>query len=137
MPTEFPEFVSGYYYVEEWDADDSLPYLAFVVAPQAPNPPVPALRFVLGGVEREPTELPDTLTVMVSRGPPKTGTWTYFSYPVRQAFLDRVGALPAVWLGMALRLELRYEGETAPPAARVHFDVLYMGPQVGNPNGPD
>jgi hypothetical protein len=136
LPREFPEFVSGYYFVEQWDADDGVPYLEFVVAPQGADPPVPALRFVLGGIEREPAELPDARVVMVSRARPAMGKWTYFSYPVRQAFLDRVGQLPGIWLGIALRLELRHEGTSA-PAARVYLDDLYMGPQAGNPNRPD
>lgn len=133
---EFPEFVSGYYFVEQWGNGEGQAYIEFVVAPQGSEPPVPALRFVLGGLTHEPAERPDTRLVMVSRDDPTMGRWTYFAYPVREAFLQRAGQLPQGWWGMALRLELRYEGAAA-PGARVHFDDLYMGPQAGNPNRPD
>jgi hypothetical protein len=136
IATEFPEYFSGYYLAPDWP-DEGGPYLEVAVAPQKTDVYTPSLRFIIAGADREPAAEPDSQVIMVSRSDPTPGEWTYFSYPVQQAYLDRTGSAPGAWGEIGFRVQLRYatpEGMEA--GATVYLDDLYLGSQEGNPNRP-
>jgi len=143
-PREFPEFVSGYYRVEDWQPHDvAFQYVQFVVIVYGGGDRDDdfdlQIRFPLAGAAREPFLIANAKWVFLSRGPPPTGEWVYFGYPLRQAFIDRWGKAPAVWDRIELFLEVRYDGKKAGDAgmsADVYFDDVYLGTQLGNPNRP-
>ncbi len=143
-PAEFPEFISGYYRVEDWQPHDvAFQYLQFVVivygADYGDDFDTHQIRFPLAGAPRQPFSLTNAKWVFLSRDPPRTGKWVYFGYPVRQAFIDKWAKAPETWERIELFLEVRYDGKTAANAgtsADVYFDDLYLGPWLGNPNHP-
>lgn len=130
---EFPEFLSGFYRTDEWPDDGA--YLQFRVrAATGAFETVPEVRFLIAGVASEPPEEPPASYVFLSRAAPAIGEWTYFAYPVRQAFRDETGAIPTAWVSVDVSLELRSTSDGADATA--YFDDIYLGPQVGNPNKP-
>jgi hypothetical protein len=140
----FPEFVSGYYRVDEWQPTASFQYLQFVVIVRGGQFgdafQLHEIRFPIAGAARQPFELSNSRFVFLSRDPPETGEWTYFSYPLARAFERHWGHVPQTWDSLEVLFEVRYDGKTAeqsPTRAQVYFDDLYLGPQLLNPNRPD
>jgi hypothetical protein len=140
----FPEFLSGYYRVDDWQPSEPFQYLQVVVvvrgAEFGDGVPAHEVRFVVAGAPRQPFDVSNAKFVFLSRAAPDTGRWTYFSYPVKQAFEYQWGRAPETWESIETFVEVRYDGRTsdAPAAsARVYFDDLYLGPQIFNPNPPD
>jgi hypothetical protein len=131
-PPAFPEFLSGYYRVEE--SDDSA-FLQFVVKAAGGAPEeVREVRFVIAGTATEPEPSPQARYVFLSRDAPTVGEWTYFAYPISEAFEARTGVVPQAWTSIDISLEARLlDGGDG---ATVYFDDLYVGPQRGNPNRP-
>jgi hypothetical protein len=138
----FPEFLSGYYYVEDWEHSGVRPYLEFVVSVYGGNHPdgggLHEARFVIAGAPREPFTLLNGRFIFLSRDDPEPGEWTYFSYPVLETIRTHLGWDPSGWEYVELSLELRYDekGAGSTASAHVYFDDLYVGPQIFNPNRP-
>lgn len=134
--SEMPEFLSGYYRVEEWP-DSADAYLQFTVrAAGAGVEPVRALRFLIAGAAEEPEPpAPEVRFVFLSRDRPVVGEWTYFAYPVREAFVTRALAVPTGFSAIDITVEARSSGGGGEPIT-AYFDDLYLGPQAGNPNRP-
>ncbi len=133
ITAEFPEFLSGFYRVDTWPGSDA--YLQFTVyAPSGAFEAAPEIRFIIAGSDSapDPSLAP---AVFLSRAAPVTGEWTYFAYPLRQAFLDKVAAIPATWASVDVSLEVRSGGDSA--EATAYFDDIYLGKQIGNPNRPN
>jgi len=136
----FPEFVSGYYYVADWEPGDASQYVAFTVSIQGGNHPdgtdVHELRFVLAGAAGEPEPPADGAYVFLSRDEPAKGEWTYFAYPLLEAVRTRLDWDPIGWEHIDLSFEVRYDQKPsdATATATVRFDDLYFGPQVFSPN---
>lgn len=131
---EFPEFLSGYYRVNSWP-DDGSAYLQFSVrAPTGSFDLAPEIRFLIAGARIEPEPSPDVPYVYLTRDAPVVGEWTYFAYPVRQAFIELRAGVPAAWASIDVTVEARSQ-EGAPPEV-AYFDDLYFGSQIGNPNRP-
>ncbi len=130
---DFPEFLSGFYRVDEWPAGGA--YLQFVVHPVGPRQEVlPELRFIIAGAGSEAAPSSAAPAVFLSRAAAVTGEWTYFAYPIRQAFVDKFAAIPAPWASIEFSLEIRsLSGDVRTTA---YFDDMYLGSQVGNPNRP-
>jgi hypothetical protein len=131
-PPAFPEFLSGYYRVDEWPKDGA--FLQFVVkAPGGAPDEVREVRFVIAGARLDPETAPQARFVFLSRDQPPTGEWTYFAYPIKVAFEAQTGAIPQAWTSVDVSLEARLltQGEVT-----VYFDDLYVGTQAGNPNAP-
>ncbi|MEX2224969.1 MAG: hypothetical protein WEB52_00815 [Dehalococcoidia bacterium] len=139
----FPEFVSGYYYVDSWESPGMSPYVEFVVSIRGGGHPdgseLHEVHFMLGGAAREPFTSPTEAFVFLSRDEPSTGQWTYFSYPVPEAIRSRLGWDPIGWEYLELSLAVRDREGAADGAAvaDVYFDDLYLGPQLFNPNRPE
>jgi hypothetical protein len=70
--------------------------------------------------------------VFLSRDAPVVGEWTYFAYPLREAFIAEGFALPSGFSSLDFMLEIRSSADDA----HAYFDDLYMGTQAGNPNRP-
>lgn len=144
LGSDFPEVVSGYYRVDDWQTGGAPAYLQFVVevvgGDFADGMDVHEVRFVIAGIQQEPLFLPQARYVLLDRAAPKTDRWTYFAYPVDKAFETRWGIAPAAWQRLRVSFELRYDDRAAGPIdtlATAHYDDLYAGPQIDNPNRPD
>jgi hypothetical protein len=136
----FPEFVAGFYYVDEWQSAETSPYIEFVVTIYGGNHPdglpVHEARFIIAGASREPFTLLDGQFIFLSRNQPAKGEWTYFSYPILEAIRKRLVWDPAGWESLELSLEVRYDEKPAGEVigAEVYFDDVYLGSQLLNPN---
>jgi len=144
LASDFPEVVSGYYRVDDWQPGGATVYLQFVVEVVGGNFAdsigVHEVRFVIAGVQQEPLFLPRARYVLLDRAAPKVDRWTYFAYPVKKAFETRWGIAPAAWQRLRVSFELRYEDRATgftDTLATAHYDDLYAGPQIDNPNRPD
>ncbi len=141
-PKDFPDYVSGFYRVDDWHPSTTFQYLQFVVAVHGDfggGSAIQEMRFPIAGIDREPFMLSNARFLFLSRGAPALRQWTYFGYPLKQAFASRLGAVPTTWTSIDIFFEVRYDGKTADqPAtsADVSFDDLYAGPQISNPNHP-
>jgi hypothetical protein len=132
--TEVPEFISGYYFVSDWPDGDAA-YLQVTVRAGPGFEPVRAIRLLLAGADREPEPAPpDVRYVFLSRDAPITREWTYFAYPIRQAFIDRGWAVPSGFVSLDVTLEIH--PNSVQPRVVVFYDDVYLGPQAGNPNRP-
>lgn len=143
-PAEFPEFLSGFYRVEEWTPNATFQYLQFVVAVHGGNfgddEAIHQIRFPIAGIGREPFQIDNARFMFLSRGQPEMNAWTYFGFPIKQAFQSKWGAVPSSWEFIEIFFEVRYDSKTAEQgttSAKVYFDDLYVGPMVSNPNRPD
>ncbi len=131
----FPEFVSGFYRLDAWHPASGARSIEFAVTVRggdfADGAPSHTVRFVIGGLAAAPPGLPPTEKyVFLSRAAPKVGVWTYFGYPVKDAFEKAFGRAPTRWTGIDLSLAATTGGATA------YFDDIYAGPQFENPNRP-
>ena len=136
----FPELISGYYYVESWPPAGENESIEFVVAVHGgdfgDDRPVHELRFPLAGLSETP-EGTGAGFQFLSRADPQTGKWTYFAYPVNEAFQRVFGRVPVVWEGIDVRFEVRPASDASGAEegrAVVYFDDLYAGPLTANPN---
>jgi hypothetical protein len=145
-PAEFPELISGYYYVDRWEQGTPKQYLQMVVIVwQAANIPQEAtalgatnhqIRYIMAGVDSQPTHIGNARYVMVSRDKPKTGQWVSFERNVRQDFQDLWGAVPEDFAKIRILFEVRWDDRQPSDgvtAADVYYDDLYLGPAGGMP----
>jgi hypothetical protein len=139
----FPEFLSGYYYVDRWEPIEPFQYLQFVVSIHGGNHPdggdIHQVRFIVAGAQRPPFTLSNAVFLFLRRGQPDIGEWTYFSYPILDAVRTRLGWDPVDWEFIEVFFEVRYDQKTigTVAAADVYYDDLYIGQQALNPNRPD
>lgn len=141
IPNTFPEFVSGFYRVDDWATGARLQFVVTVTGGDFGDGPAPhEVRFVLGGAPPPEPEDAGIAYVFIDRGEPETGRWVPFGYPIKQAFQSRLGKVPTVWQSIRLSLELRGAGgdadAEAPPGV-AYFDDLYAGPQIAAPLPPE
>lgn len=133
---EIPEFLSGFYRVDEWP-DAGLQYLQVVISVTGGDfgdtLPLHEVRIVIAGTGVAPAAPEGSAVVFLSREEPEVGEWTYFSYPLRQAFNTRLGKTPASWSELRVRMEAYSQGGDG---VTVWFDDLFAGPQLDNPNAP-
>lgn len=141
-PPEFPEVVSGYYRVENWQRGAERQYLQFVVivsgADNMPgNFPNHQLRFILAGIDKPPFQLGNAHFVFIDTGEPKTDEWVFFERNVREDFEEFWGAVPEGYDDIRILFEVRYDEKDSPTPeaiADVYYDDLYVGPADGNTN---
>lgn len=142
---QFPEFVSGFYRAENWERDGDTQWFEFSVrilgGSYGDDLPVHTLRFVIAGVDALPPPLfgvepPGVVTTFLRRGGPESG-WSYFSFPVREAFLRAFDAEPVGWTNVELEVALQCRAAECTQGATVYVDDLYAGTQAGNTNAAD
>src|SRR3990172_8702874 len=88
-PREFPEVLSGYYRVEAWNRGAPKQYLQFVVIVWGaetgpPDTPNYQIRYLLGGIDREPFRIGNARYVFINKEEPQTGRWIYFERNIRE-----------------------------------------------------
>jgi hypothetical protein len=143
---EFPETLSGYYYVDAWEQGTPKQYLQFVViVNSATNIPQEVknlsannhqIRYILAGVETQPTSIANSRYVMVSTEQPQVGQWVRFERNVRQDFCELWGNLPSGFTGIRVLFETRWDERKdtdVPSSADVYYDDLSWGPAAEAP----
>ena len=143
-PSQFPEFLSGYYWVDNWTRGTDKQYLQFVViAAGATNLHDQfnnyQIRYPLAGISEDPFPIANADFIFVGTGEPVEGRWVYFERDIRQDFEKVWGAVPKGFSKLRILFEVRYDGKapgSGPAAADVYYDDLYLGPKKANPNRP-
>ena len=136
---ELPELLSGWYYIEGWEQSTPKQYLqAVVIAFEASNIPPEAaqatnhqVRYILAGVESQPTFISNARYVMVSKESPRRGEWVCFERNIRQDFQELWGAVPEGFSKLRILFEVRWDDRQpsdGPSAAELYYDDLYLGP---------
>ena len=132
---EFPDVLSGYYYVDRWEKGTPRQYLQFVVivfgVPNLPAQPNHQIRYILAGVDSQPTFISNARYRMLSRDEPKVGEWVYFERNIREDFQELWGAAPVNFGTTRILFEVRWDDRTPADglsAADVFYDNLYLGP---------
>jgi hypothetical protein len=144
-PKEFPELLSGYYYVDRWEQGTPKQYLQFVVIvweasnrpPEIATVPNHQIRYILAGVDSPPIEIGNARFVMVGTGQPEQGQWVYFERNIREDFERLWGAVPEGFTKIRILFETRWddrEPSDGPSAADVYYDDLYVGPASADAN---
>jgi hypothetical protein len=137
-PPAFPDFVSGYYRVPRWSNGNSPRFVGFSVTVRGgqfpDNLPQHTVNFVIAGLAAAPDNVPQgEAYVFLSRAAPTAGSWQYFGYPVKAAFITAFMAVPPTWN----TIDVSFDSQTGAVAAdSASFDDLYAGPQLSNPNRP-
>ncbi|GAG10125.1 unnamed protein product, partial [marine sediment metagenome] len=113
-PEEFPEMLSGYYYVDDWLKGARKQYLQFVViafgVTNLPGGHVNhQIRFPLAGIDDEPFAITNAKFLFLSREEPVIGQWVYFERPVGQDFRELWGAVPEGFERLRILFEVRYD----------------------------
>ena len=142
-PEQFPEVISGYYCVDRWEQGTPAQYLQFVVIVQAadniPAEVVPTtnhqVRYILAGVESQPTFISNSRYVMLTQAAPVQGKWVSFERNIRDDFEELWGDVPKGYRQLALFFEVRWDDRQPTDgfsAADVYYDDLYIGPAREN-----
>jgi hypothetical protein len=142
-PKEFPEVLSGYYYVDHWLKGTQKQYLQFVViAFGATNLPGNygnhQIRYPLAGVNEEPFAIDNAKFVFIGKEEPAKGQWVHFQRPIAQDFQELWGAVPQGFEKLRILFEVRYDDKRAGAEGKadVYYDDLYVGLAAGNPAQP-
>lgn len=143
-PGQLQETLSGYYYVDRWEQGTPKQYLQFVVIVHgASNIPQEVrglgannhqIRYILAGVDTQPTDIANSRYVFVAKDQPKVGQWVHFERNVRQDFCELWGSLPAGFTSIRVFFETRWDDRKdtdGPSSADVYYDDLYWGPASG------
>jgi hypothetical protein len=137
-PDAFPEFLSGFYRVENWRKDAPFQYLQFVVIVfPAGGQGNTQIRYLLAGADAEPFEISNAKFVFIGKEEPRTGEWVYFERDVAQDFLELWGQVPQEIDELRIFFEARYDSP-APVSGEmngdVYYDDLYLGSKDGAPS---
>jgi hypothetical protein len=142
-PAEFPELISGYYWVDNWKRGAEKQYLQFVVIVFAPTNlggqyPNYQMRYPLAGISEEPFDIANAFFKFLSREDPRQGEWVYFEVNIKDDFQQFWAAVPEGYSKIRVLFEVRYDDKAPGNAAEadVYYDDLYMGPANANPNTP-
>lgn len=138
LPGKFPEKISGWYYVEDWETHTAHQYLQFVVIVfDAKNiPPMAAssknhqIRFLLAGENTNPFEIRNAKFVFHNKNKPQLGHWVYFERNIKQDFIDQWGSVPEGYSNIRLFFEARWDGRKpgeGRSAGTVYYDDLFVG----------
>jgi len=144
-PEQFPEMISGYYCVDRWQQGTPTQYLQFVVIvhdaenipPEVASATNHQIRYILAGVESQPTFISNSRYIMLTRSEPVTGKWVSFERNIRDDFEELWGDAPKSYQKLALFFEVRWDDRQPSDglsAADVYYDDLYIGPARGNPD---
>lgn len=137
-PQEFPEVVRGHYFVERWEQGTPIQYLQFVaIVDNAENIPpgaAPAtnhqVRYILAGVDQQPTRISNARYVMVATEQPRIGEWVPFEFNLREDFRELWGDVPSGYDGVEFFFEARWDDrqpEDGVSIADVYYDDLFLG----------
>jgi len=139
-PSSFPEFLSGFYRVENWKRGTDIQYLQFVVIAILPeNAGNIQIRYLLAGTATEPFEIGNAKFVFVSKEEPKIGEWVHFERNIADDFQQQWGQAPEKVQELRVFFEARYDSPTAiqpDVGGDVYYDDLYVGSKAEAPTYP-
>jgi len=139
-PSSFPEFLSGFYRVENWKRGTDIQYLQFVVIAVLPeNAGNIQIRYLLAGTATEPFEIGNAKFVFLSKEEPKIGEWVHFERNVADDFQQLWGRAPEKVQELRVFFETRYDSPTAiqpDVGGDVYYDDLYVGSKAEVPTYP-
>jgi hypothetical protein len=127
----FPETISGFYRVENWQRRTAKQYLQFVVIVWTTESTNIQIRYVLAGAPTPPLDLSNARYIVMGPAEPVTGAWVPFARDLRKDWLAQWGELPKRYEYFRILFEVRYDdGASAAPGhmGDVYFDDLYLGP---------
>lgn len=145
LPGDFPDVLSGWYRVNEWNkpatgADLYMqavviiwgdPRTSVLIGQAAGQKPVSnyQIRFYLGGLVEPAFRLSNARLDFVTRGQPTQGEWVRFEIPVKQKFQELWGTVPADYEFIRILFEARWDNKVAGTtlSADVTFDDLFFG----------
>lgn len=132
---EFPERLSGYYYVDSWERGSEVQYLQAVVVVWGPDLPEGfpnyQVRYLLAGIDHEPFEMANARFVLANGEQPKIGEWVRFDLSPAEDFQELWGAVPSGFERLRVLFVTRYERRTSDQPdviADVYYDDFYLGP---------
>lgn len=134
-PEEFPEYLEGYYRVENWDHQTTRQYLQFVVIALNPNnfPSFASnyqIRYILAGIDSPPFEIGNAHFQFLTREEPVQGEWVHFSTNLREDFQRLWNAVPSGYTSLRILFEVRWDKKSSndgAPRADAYYDDLYVG----------
>jgi hypothetical protein len=140
-PAEFPDVVSGFYRVEDWNKGTVRQYVQFVIIAigpknfaslpadrQAPNYQI---RYPLAGIQSPPFSIGNAFFKFLGRDEPAEGQWVFFQANIKEDFQNLWNLVPADYEKLRLLFEVRWDAKTAndgAPNGDVFYDDLYAGP---------
>lgn len=139
--TQMPEYVSGYYRVENWQKATPAQYLQFVVIVFTTDPNTGQqtnvqIRYLLAGASEEPFRIDNAKFIFIDKSEPVTGQWVHFGRNVKQDFQSVWGYVPQNVTSVRVFFEARYDSPTAIQpqiGGDVYYDDLYAGPESKAP----
>ncbi len=139
-PSSFPEFLSGFYRVENWKKGTEIQYIQFVVIALLPEDAGNVqIRYLLGGAATEPFEIGNAKFIFVSKEEPRFGEWVHFERNIRDDFQQQWGEAPEEVKELRVFFEARYDTPTATQpeiGGEVYYDDLYVGSKAEAPTYP-
>ena len=145
QPERFPDILSGWYRVEQWQKDREMTdlYLQAVVmvsgdprtvALTSPNNPHRditnyQIRYYLAGLSKPAFRLLNARLKFIRRGMPEMGVWTYFETPIKADFEEHWGVVPERYDKLRVLFEARWDNLPSGGTVRadVYFDDLFLG----------
>jgi hypothetical protein len=129
----FPDFVSGYYYVDHWDRACDKQYIQMVAIvlgdEQRPGWTNHQIRYPLAGIDVRPFRINNARFMFLGTDEPETGKWIHFQRDLAADFQEAWGSVPAKFEALRIYFEVRYD--EAPTAgahmAEVYFDDITLG----------
>jgi hypothetical protein len=139
-PKAFPEFLSGFYRVENWQKGTKFQYLQFVVIAILPGDAGNIqIRYLLAGTDTDPFRIDNAKFVYLSKEEPKIGEWVHFERNVADDFRQLWGQVPDKVQELRIFFEVRYDFDTPSTGnmnGDVYYDDLYVGSKAEAPAYP-
>lgn len=138
QPSEFPEVLTGYYRVDDWQKGTRKQYLQFVVIVFGATNLTGdysnhQIRYLLAGIDSPPFAIDNAHFIFDSKEDPPIGEWVKFEHNVKEDFIRLWGAIPEGYEKIRILFEVRYDDKSigeGPVAADVYYDDLYFGPNL-------
>jgi hypothetical protein len=139
-PETFPEFLSGFYRVENWQKGTEYQYLQFVVIAILPEGQGNIqIRYLLAGTATDPFRIDNAKFVYLTKEEPNIGEWVHFERNIADDFLQLWGKVPESVQELRIFFEGRYDFDapsTGNMSGDVYYDDLYVGSKADAPSYP-
>ena len=136
----FPEFLSGFYRVENWQKGTEHQYLQFVVIAILPEGQGNIqIRYPLAGTATDPFRIDNAKFIYLTKEEPKIGEWVYFERNIADDFQQLWGKVPDDVQELRVFFEGRYDFDTPSTgnmSGDVYYDDLYVGSKADAPSYP-
>jgi len=143
-PDHLPRYLSGWYYVDDWQRGATRQYIQTVVIARGSKTtpegmsmlPNFQVAMVLAGVQEPPVDIPNRRFHFAGPLEPVTGEWHFFEFDLHQLFDELWGVEPEDFESMRIFFETRYDQRVTGPSAKadVYFDDLYLGDESRAPS---